>query len=220
MSHSRLTPAISGPAGVSVLHRDDRILVLDKPSGLLSVPGLGPANADSLAGRAEEAYPGARTVHRLDRDTSGVIVMAFDADAHRELGRQFERRQVAKGYVAVVAGPVTEDAGEIILPIRTDIENRPHQIVDPVHGKPALTRYRVLSRGARTSRLDLRPLTGRSHQLRVHLKEIGHAVLGDDLYAPPDARAMSDRLMLHAEWLRFRHPGNGRVVTFVVPGEV
>ncbi len=202
------------PSPPPILHRDDRIIVLDKPTGLLSVPGIGPGKTDCLAARVAAVHPGARIVHRLDRDTSGVIIMALDAEAHRALSIQFQDRLVAKAYVAVVAGIVAEDEGEIDLPIRKDLEDTPRQIVDHVLGRPSQTRWRVLERGADRTRLELRPLTGRSHQLRLHLREIGHPILGDDLYAPPDARARADRLMLHALWLRVVHPGTAALMEF------
>ena len=203
-----------------VLHADDRLVVLDKPAGLLSVPGIGPENQDCLARRVEERFAGARIVHRLDRDTSGVIVMALDADAHRELSRQFEQREVTKRYVAVAAGRVDSDKSEIDLPLRKDLDpptSGPRHIVDHRLGRPARTSYRVLERHADRTRLELRPLTGRSHQLRVHLSAIDHAILGDDLYAPPEVVAMSNRLLLHAESLSIVHPSSGDPMTFHSP---
>ena len=203
-----------------VIHADRHLLAVDKPPGLLSVPGLGPANQDCLARRAAAAHPGARIVHRLDRETSGVIVMALDADTHRNLSRQFERREVDKLYVAVVAGLVECDEGEIALPLRKDLDPPtpgPRHIVDHEQGRPALTRYRVLARDDDRTRLELRPLTGRSHQLRVHLEAIGHPILGDDLYAPPNVVAMADRLLLHAQTLSLTHPTTNERMTFDVP---
>jgi len=203
-----------------VIHADRHLLVLDKPPGLLSVPGLGPANQDCLARRAAAAHPGARIVHRLDRETSGVIVMALDADTHRNLSRQFERREVDKLYVAVVAGLVECDEGEIDLPLRKDLDPPtpgPRHIVDHQQGRRALTRYRVLARDDDRTRLELCPLTGRSHQLRVHLEAIGQPILGDDLYAPPGVVAMADRMLLHAQTLSLTHPATGAQMTFVSP---
>lgn len=192
-----------------ILFRDERIVVLDKPTGLLSVPGIGPEKADCLAARVAAQIPGARIVHRLDRDTSGAIVMAIDAEAHRELSRQFHDRMVEKVYVAVVAGSVAGDAGMIDLAMRKDVDDPPRQKIDAVHGRRAVTHWRVLERGSDRTRLELRPETGRSHQLRLHLKAIGHAVLGDDLYASPEARDAAPRLLLHAWRLRFAHPSTG-----------
>ena len=203
-----------------VIHADRHLLAVDKPPGLLSVPGLGPANQDCLARRAAAAHPGARIVHRLDRETSGVIVMALDADTHRNLSRQFERREVDKLYVAVVAGLVECDEGEIDLLLRKDLDPPtpgPRHIVDHEQGRPALTRYRVLARDDDRTRLELRPHTGRSHQLRVHLETIGHPILGDDLYAPPNVVAMADRMLLHAQTLSLTHPTTDERMTFDAP---
>ncbi|MCP3903720.1 MAG: RluA family pseudouridine synthase [Planctomycetes bacterium] len=197
-----------------IIHLDERLIALDKPSGLLSVPGIGPEKADCLAARVAAAYPGARIVHRLDRDTSGVIVMARDAEAHRALSVQFQDRIVSKRYVAVAWGVVADDEGVIDLPIRKDLDRPPRQMVDFDRGRPSLTRWRVLERGADRTRLELRPQTGRSHQLRLHLRELGHPILGDDLYAPPEALALADRLMLHAWTLTVVHPSTAERVTF------
>jgi tRNA pseudouridine32 synthase/23S rRNA pseudouridine746 synthase len=204
-------------AEIEILHHDDRIVVLDKPPGLLSVPGIGPDNQDCLARRIERDFGGARIVHRLDRETSGVIVMPLDADSHRALGRQFETRQVEKRYVAVVHGHVEGDSGSIDLPLRKDMDRPPRHMVDCDLGRPALTHYRVLSRDGDRSRLELRPTTGRSHQLRVHLSAIGHPILGDDLYAPPEVASRATRLLLHAESLTIAHPQNGERLTFTCP---
>ena len=204
-------------AAPDVIYKDEHVIVLDKPPGLLSVPGIGPDNQDCLARRVEAAAAGARIVHRLDRETSGVIVMALDADSHRRLSRQFEQRLVEKCYVAVVAGVVEADDGEIDLPLRKDLDPPrpgPRHMVDHVHGRPALTRYRVLERDTDRTRMELRPQTGRSHQLRVHLDAIGHPILGDDLYAPPEVVAMADRLLLHAQWMSITHPHTGERIEF------
>jgi tRNA pseudouridine32 synthase/23S rRNA pseudouridine746 synthase len=201
----------------NILHRDERIIVLDKPTGLLSVPGIGPEKADCLAARVSAAFPGARNVHRLDRDTSGVIVMAFDAEAHRALSVQFQDRLVEKRYVAVVAGALAEDAGVIDLPLRKDLDRPPRQMIDHERGRPSVTGWRVETRAGDRTRLDLAPLTGRSHQLRLHLATIGHPILGDDLYAPPDVRAMADRLLLHALTLAIVHPSTAERMTFTAP---
>lgn len=203
-----------------VIYRDEHVIVLDKPAGLLSVPGIGPEKQDCLARRVEVRFAGARIVHRLDRETSGVIVMAMDAGSHRELSRQFEQRLVEKCYIAVVAGVVVDDDGEIDLPLRKDLNPPrpgPRHIVDHVHGRPALTRYRVLRRDADRTHMELRPQTGRSHQLRVHLVAIGHPILGDDLYAPPAIVAMADRLLLHAQAMSITHPVTGQRLDFESP---
>jgi tRNA pseudouridine32 synthase/23S rRNA pseudouridine746 synthase len=201
---------------LDVIHRDERILVINKPVGLLSVPGIGEEKADCLARRAAQEYPGARIVHRLDRDTSGVIILALDAEAHRELSRQFHDREVQKQYIAVVDGIVTEDQGRIDLPMRKDMDprNAPRQIIDHVEGRHAITDWWIIARLTDRTRLRLRPITGRSHQLRLHLKEIGHPILGDDLYAPERVHRMSDRLLLHAQSLTIVHPQKACLMTF------
>lgn len=197
-----------------ILHHDRHLVVVDKPAGLLSVPGIGPEKADCLVARLQAAAPGARIVHRLDFDTSGVIVLALDADTHRELSRQFQDREVRKRYVAVVGGHVAGESGEIDLPLRKEAMGSARQIVHPTEGKPSVTRWRVLERleDPPRTRLSLEPLTGRSHQLRVHCLAIGHPILGDPLYAPPDLRDAAPRLMLHAEMLEFTHPATGERV--------
>ena len=199
-----------------VIHQDERIIVLNKPTGLLSVPGIGPDKLDCLATRVQSEIPAARIVHRLDRDTSGVIVMALDAEAHREMSRQFHDREVQKIYIAIVHGSVEQDEGKIDLPVRKDMDpqNAPRQIIDHEQGRSAVTNFRVLERDAGRSRLELRPITGRSHQLRLHLQSIGHPILGDNLYAPLDVQALADRLLLHAQSLWLVHPGTAEPMTF------
>jgi tRNA pseudouridine32 synthase/23S rRNA pseudouridine746 synthase len=196
---------------VRILHHDRHLVVVDKPAGLLSVPGIGPEKADCLVARLQAAAPGSRIVHRLDFDTSGVIVLALDADTHRELSRQFQDREVRKRYVAVVAGQVAGDFGEIDLPLRKEALGSARQIVHATEGKPSVTRWKVVERldDPPRTRLALEPLTGRSHQLRVHCLAIGHPILGDPLYAPPEWRDAAPRLMLHAEMLEFTHPATG-----------
>lgn len=189
-----------GAAGLVLIHLDPHIAVADKPAGLLCVPGRGPDKADCLAARVAARWPGAKPAHRLDMGTSGLVVFGRSAAVHRALSMAFAARQVAKRYEAVVAGLPAQDAGEIDLPLVCDWPNRPRQIVDHAIGKPSLTRWRVIARDAArgTSRLALEPVTGRSHQLRVHLASIGHPILGDELYAPPDWHAAAPRLLLHA----------------------
>lgn len=196
-----------------VLHEDDQIVVVDKPSGLLSVPGRGEHLADCLLTRVQRAFPTALLVHRLDRDTSGVMVFALTPHAQRHLGLQFEKRQTKKVYVARVLGEVADPSGTIDLPLIVDWPNRPKQMVDRENGKPAVTDWRVQKRGAGETRLRLMPRTGRSHQLRVHCLAMGHPILGDPFYAPPDAGA--DRLMLHSQELRISHPDGGRGMKFL-----
>lgn len=204
---------------LTVQHNDDDILVLAKPAGLLSVPGKRPELADCLELRSRERFPSAATVHRLDRDTSGVQVLALNARAQRHLGLQFERRKVRKTYVARVWGVVEGDDGVIDLPLAADWPNRPKQRVDHERGRAALTEWRVLARetlpdGQPLTRLALHPLTGRSHQLRVHLLSLGHPILGDRLYAHEAAFAAAGRLQLHALSLTLHHPADGRLCTF------
>lgn len=195
---------------IRVLHRDDDLLLVRKPHLLLSVPGRHPLNRDSLIGRLQARFPAARIVHRLDLDTSGIMVVPLNRAAHARLSRQFQNRQVEKVYEAVVYGVLEADAGEIDLPIACDWANRPRQVICRERGRAALTRFEVLERHADRTRLRLRPVTGRSHQLRIHLREIGHPILGCDLYAHPRALAMADRLLLHATRLAFEHPTDGR----------
>lgn len=199
---------------LDIIHEDEDIVVFDKPSGLLSVPGKDPALFDSLQSRALERFPGAGTIHRLDKDTSGIIVMARHKSAHGHIGKQFEYRQTRKFYIARVFGRVAEDEGLVDLPLATDWENKPRQDVNFERGRPAQTRWQVIGREARATRLKLTPITGRTHQLRVHMKEIGHPILGDPFYATGDALAAADRLQLHAAELGFRHPRGGELVVF------
>jgi tRNA pseudouridine32 synthase/23S rRNA pseudouridine746 synthase len=205
---------------LEILHADAALLVLAKPSGLLAVPGRGSDKQDCLATRVQARYPDALVVHRLDMDTSGLMVMARGAPAQRELSKAFAARRVHKRYVAVVAGRMAAPAdawGVIDWPLGCDWPNRPRQIVDPVRGKPSLTRWRVLddeADGDRT-RVELEPVTGRSHQLRVHLAASGHPILGDPLYAPPAVRARSPRLLLHACSIVLAHPVSRASLAFV-----
>jgi len=189
------------------------MLVAEKPAGLLSVPGRLPENKDCLITRLQTAYPDALTVHRLDMATSGLMVFARGAEAHRTLSKAFAERQVSKRYIAVVAGELTGE-GEVDLPLITDWPNRPRQMVDHDIGKPSLTRWRALESGEGRSRVELEPVTGRSHQLRVHMMAIGHPILGDVFYAPSEIEALSPRLLLHAARLSLRHPLRGEMMDF------
>ncbi|MEM1237577.1 MAG: pseudouridine synthase [Pseudomonadota bacterium] len=195
-----------------MLHHDHELLAVDKPSGLLSVPGKGPELADCLLTRIQAEYPTALLVHRLDRDTSGTMIFALSAHAQRHLGLQFEKRQAKKVYVAEVWGKL-EGSGTVDLPLRVDWPNRPRQMVCHDDGRAAVTDWRAKKSGG-TSRVELRPRTGRSHQLRVHMAELGHPILGDPFYAEGDARKAAERLMLHAWKLRLRHPDGGEWVEF------
>lgn len=201
---------------LDIVHHDHELLVLNKPSGLLSVPGKGDHLSDCLMARAQAVFPDALLVHRLDRDTSGVMVFAMTPYAQRHLGLQFEKRQVKKTYIARVWGVVGEKTGTVDLPLIVDWPNRPLQMVDHLNGKPAQTDWRVLRSDGQTTRMRLTPLTGRSHQLRVHMREIGHPILGDPFYSKGPARQFP-RLMLHAESLRVRHPDGGKGMTFKAP---
>lgn len=196
------------------LYEDESLLAIDKPAGMLSVPGRGEANRDCVAARVQVEMPDALVVHRLDQATSGVMLFGRGAAVQRALSIAFAERRVAKRYEAIVHGLVGDDAGEIDLPLLTDWPNRPRQKVDHDHGKPSLTRWRVVSRdvASKTTRLQLEPVTGRSHQLRVHLAAIGHAIVGDTLYAHA---ATEPRLMLHACELRLPHPRDGRTLAIV-----
>ncbi|SLN68538.1 Ribosomal large subunit pseudouridine synthase A [Pseudoruegeria aquimaris] len=201
---------------LDILHHDHEILVVNKPSGLLSVPGKGPHLADCLIARIQAAFPEALLVHRLDRDTSGVMIFALTPHAQRHLGLQFEKRQTKKTYVARVWGLIEENAGTVNLPLIVDWPNRPLQKVDFETGKEAITDWKVMRREAAATRVRLFPKTGRSHQLRVHMREIGHPILGDPFYATGEA-LKAPRLMLHAETLRVRHPDGGRGMQFRAP---
>lgn len=207
----------SPPSGdIVVLHEDSDLLVVDKPAGLLSVPGKGEDLADCLLSRLEAAFPTVRLVHRLDRDTSGVMVFGLTAHAQRHLGAQFEARKTKKTYVALVAGRLEPKSGEVDLPLIVDWPNRPRQMVCHETGKPALTGWKVMKASDTESRVRLFPHTGRSHQLRVHMLALGHPILGDELYAPETA-AQYPRMMLHAEELRLSHPESGKGMTFRQP---
>ncbi len=198
-----------------VLYMDNDILVLNKPSGLLSVPGKPVEHADCLEARAQAVYPGAMTIHRLDRDTSGLVVMGLNRRAHAHISLQFEKRRTGKSYVARVWGDVEGEAGEIDLPIACDWPNRPKQMVDHDKGRPARTIWEVMGRETSATRVRLTPLTGRSHQLRVHMLSLGHPILGDNFYAHPAALEATDRLQLHAEKLSFFHPADEMEREFV-----
>jgi tRNA pseudouridine32 synthase/23S rRNA pseudouridine746 synthase len=206
------------PAGpLNILFRDQGLLVVNKPAGLLSVPGRAPEHRDSLESRVRAEFPAALLVHRLDMDTSGLMVFALDKDVQRALGRQFELRQVDKAYVALVSGDLQPDNGRVDLPLIVDWPNRPLQMVDHEQGKPAQTDWQVLARLQGNTRVSLHPKTGRSHQLRVHMQALGHPIIGDRFYAPPEAVAQSDRLLLHAKHLCLNHPQTGVRLHFSCP---
>ncbi|SPF79889.1 RluA family pseudouridine synthase [Pseudoprimorskyibacter insulae] len=197
---------------LEILHADHEILVVNKPDGLLSVPGKGEHLADCLIARVQEAFPQALLVHRLDRDTSGVMVFGLTPHAQRHLGLQFEKRQTRKVYVARVHGRLEPKSGTIDLPLIVDWPNRPRQMVDHDNGKQAVTDYKVVKTSDVESRVRLMPKTGRSHQLRVHMLALGHPILGDPLYS--EDHADFPRMMLHSEELRLRHPDGGLGMSF------
>lgn len=200
---------------LDIIYEDAEFVIVNKPSGLLSVPGKGEHLLDCLLERLKRIFPDALLVHRLDRDTSGLIIFALTKFSQRHLSLQFEKRQVKKSYLADVWGRVEEKKGVICMPLIVDWPNRPLQHVDYKIGKEAITEWKVQRYNELSTRVRLNPKTGRSHQLRVHMKEIGHPILGDSFYASGKAAAFS-RLMLHAESLRFRHPNGGRGLQFKV----
>ncbi|MCX7177098.1 MAG: pseudouridine synthase [Proteobacteria bacterium] len=198
--------------GLSLLYLSEQLIVINKPSGLLSVPGRGAGKEDCLSRRVQAEFPDALIVHRLDMGTSGIVVMGRGAKAQRELSILFQERKVRKRYQALVDGHWTAAAtGEIELPISVDLTNRPKQKVDHAMGRPSLTRYRVLDIGTScaVSRIELEPITGRSHQLRVHMEAMGHPILGDDFYGTPASCAKAERLMLHACQIELGNPETG-----------
>lgn len=205
---------------LEVVFADDAIVVLNKPSGLLTVPGRGPDKADCLSKRVQARYPDALIVHRLDRDTSGLVVLARGLPAQRVLNLAFEQRRVDKRYTAVVTGMLAVDGlwHEINLPMLVDWPNRPKRTINFEEGQSALTRWRctAVDAAANTSRVELEPVTGRTHQLRVHMLAIGHPMVGDTLYAPPEVQAQADRLLLHSGLLSFPHPTTGTVHEYTV----
>ena len=201
---------------LNILYEDRQILVMDKPAGLLSVPGKLEGRADCLESRLRKQHPETLLVHRLDCDTSGVMIFARNKLAQGFLGQEFEKRRAKKTYVARVRGTLAEDSGQIDMPLCTDWPNRPRQMVDYVNGRSAITDWQVLSRQDSETRVRLSPLTGRSHQLRVHMLSLGHPILGDPIYDEEDA-ANWPRLMLHAETLSLHHPETKAWTSFTAP---
>jgi tRNA pseudouridine32 synthase / 23S rRNA pseudouridine746 synthase len=211
-----LTSSISQPVqqttsldtDIEIVYQDESLLVVNKPAGMLSVPGRGPEKQDCLISRVQQRFPNARTVHRLDMATSGLIIIALSHDSQRALSKLFELRQVDKTYQAIVYGLVEQTSGKVDLPLICDWPNRPRQKVCHESGKPSQTEYRVISqdKDKQYTRISLHPITGRSHQLRVHMQALGHPILGDYFYAEDEALAASERLCLHAQKLSFIHP--------------
>jgi len=202
-------------APLEYIHQDDDLLIVNKPAGLLSVPGK--HAPDCLEARIKVDFPNALTIHRLDMATSGVMVFALNKNAQRHVGLQFEKRQLEKVYIACVSGRVSDDAGAIDLPLICDWPNRPRQKVCFENGKPAQTEWSVTERKDDMTRVKLAPKTGRSHQLRVHMLSLGHPIIGDRIYANDIDFGRADRLLLHAETLRLRHPIGGAWHEFLSP---
>ena len=204
-------------APIRIFYEDRDLLLVDKPHHLLSVPGRHPLNHDSLIRRLQPRYPDVQAVHRLDLDTSGLMVVPKRRESLSELGRQFQRRQIEKEYTAIVWGEMEDDGGAIELPIATDWPNRPKQMICEERGKHALTRFEVLNRGDNRSLVKLMPVTGRSHQLRIHMQSLGHPIIGCDMYAHPEALDASDRLLLHATRLKLCAPSTGNWLSAFSP---
>lgn len=204
---------------LDIIHLDEHFIILNKPSGLLSVPGKSEHLEDCLQSRVKTAYPDTLLVHRLDLDTSGLIVFARNKKAQGTISQQFEKRKVSKTYIARVFGIPEADEGLIDLPLCCDWPNRPKQMVCHENGRPSQTHWHVLERDieGNTARIELNPITGRSHQLRVHLLEIGHPILGDPFYAPIKILNAAPRLLLHAQNLTIFHPVTGEQMDFIAP---
>lgn len=201
---------------LDIVYQDNDIVVLNKPSGLLTVPGRLPEHQDCLQNRVCRVLPTATIVHRLDMATSGILLMALNKPAHVHISQQFEKRKTEKSYIARVYGHLLEQSGSVDLPLICDWPNRPKQMVDHERGKKSLTHYKVISQEEHSCLVELTPITGRSHQLRVHMLALGHPILGDRLYATDQALAMSSRLQLHAQMLKIAHPVSQAPLTFNV----
>jgi tRNA pseudouridine32 synthase / 23S rRNA pseudouridine746 synthase len=206
-------------AEIEILHHEKKFLIINKPAGLLSVPGRNPANHDSVLTRLAAIYPGSSIAHRLDFDTSGIMVIPLTKLALSEISKQFQSREVSKTYTAIVSGIVEPESGEIDLPIAADPDNRPKYKICAVEGKKSLTKFNVIERSIKenSTRLFLHPVTGRSHQLRLHLQAIGHPILGDVFYADEESKRKSSRLLLHATEIEFQHPDKNILVNFHSP---
>lgn len=205
---------------LDILHHDEDIIMLNKPSGLLSNPGRNPEHYDSVYSRVLRDYPEAHIVHRLDMSTSGLIMLAVNKDAERHLHAQFRERATKKVYYARIWGHPDQDTGTVDLPLICDWPNRPKQKVCYEDGKPSVTHYEVVAREALTTLVRLHPITGRSHQLRVHMQALGHPIIGDEFYANDEANAIADRLHLHAAEIAFTHPGTKEPIHFFAPCEL
>lgn len=209
-----ILPATTEP--YQVLYEDDVLVVVNKPAKLLTVPGRHPANADCLLSRVQREFPSAAIVHRLDYDTSGIVVIPLTKRVLSDISKQFQARTVVKQYLAIVDGKLAKPKGVVDMPIAADPLNRPLYKVCNDSGKPSVTHYQLLSynNALDQSRVQLNPVTGRSHQLRVHMLALGHAMLGDTLYAAQTIADKSPRLMLHAAYIRFTHPLDAKVMEF------
>lgn len=206
---------------IDIIYQDDDIVVLNKSSNLLSVSGRLPEHKDCLQSRVNKVLPTATIVHRLDMATSGILIMALNKPAHVAISRQFQQRETKKNYIARVLGHICDDTGSVEQPLICDWPNRPRQKVDHEVGKPSLTHYRVLSRdidpdGSLSSLVELTPITGRSHQLRVHMLFLGHPIIGDRLYSDEKSVVKSSRLLLHAQMHQLAHPVSKEILTFEV----
>jgi tRNA pseudouridine32 synthase / 23S rRNA pseudouridine746 synthase len=210
--HKRLPHPIGN---VEYVYRDDHIIVVDKPANMLSVPGKTPEKQDCLIHRVQQRFPEARIVHRLDFSTSGLMVIARNPESHRELSRQFQDRETKKTYIAKVYGHPEKESGEVNVSLRCDLERRPLQIIDHKYGKAAQTFWQILERHENSCSMELIPVTGRTHQLRVHMQALGHPILGDELYGHEAASALADRLFLHARKLTITHPTDNNRLTFL-----
>jgi len=199
---------------LDILYQDKDLVVLNKGSGLLTVPGRLAEHQDCLQNRVNKVLPSATIVHRLDMATSGILLMALNKSAHVSISRQFELRRTKKTYIARVYGQLEKSEGSVELPLICDWPNRPKQKVDHENGKKSLTHYRTLHQSDNSTLVELTPITGRSHQLRVHMLAIGHPILGDRLYAHDKALSLSSRLQLHAQMLTINHPVSGQSLTF------
>lgn len=202
--HSAYDPPLH--QGLNILYVDNDLIIVNKPSGLLSVPGKGIHKQDCMLSRVQIEYPDARVVHRLDMPTSGIIIFALNTTSQKRLGLLFEKKQIIKTYIARVFGTPCEKQGQVNLPLIADWANRPRQKIDFNLGKPSLTKYKILQDDNTTSLVELMPVTGRSHQLRVHMSALGHPILGDSIYGINESMKASDRLLLHAQAVTFRHP--------------
>ena len=211
-------PYRTSSEAIEIIYADEFLVVVNKPTLLLSVPGRGEEKKDCLISRLAVEFPNILTVHRLDWETSGLTVLALNKEIHRHLSRQFQERRVHKNYTAIVYGKPGKESGEISLPLRCDWENRPRQIIDHEQGKASQTYWQTLNQTPNqehnSTRLLLTPITGRSHQLRVHMLAMGHPILGDPLYAHQEALSMAERLLLHATRIEFTHPKSNVVIQF------